>query len=162
MDWVLFEEWVREVDRQFSSEQRSVALVIDNCSANPHSKNLKSLKLFFLPSNTTSKTQPMEQGVIRSLKAKYRKNTVQKIIRSLEKNNAVPEVSILKAMQMLAWNTVSTETIVNCCLKARVSFANQEAADEDDSFKDFQNEIDTLQNLQPDLVREDVNSTQLY
>ena len=74
----------------------------------------------------------------------------------------MPEVSILKAMQMLAWNTVSTETIVNCCLKARVSFANQEAADEDDSFKDFQNEIDTLQNLQPDLVREDVNSTQLY
>ena len=162
MDWVLFEEWVREVDRQFSSEQRSVALVIDNCSANPHNKNLKSLKLFFLPSNTTSKTQPMEQGVIRSLKAKYRKNTVQKIIRSLEKNNAVPEVSILKAMQMLAWNTVSTETIVNCCLKARISFANQEAADEDDSFKDFQNEIDTLQNLQPDHVREDVNSTQLY
>ena len=62
----------------------------DNCPAHTHIENLKSIKLFFLPPNTTSTTQPMNQGVIRSLKAKYRKNTVQKIIRSLEKNNVLP------------------------------------------------------------------------
>ena len=43
----------------------------------------------------------MDQGVIRSLKAKCRKKMAQKIIRSLEKKNALPEVLILKAMQML-------------------------------------------------------------
>ena len=71
----------------------------------------------------------MYQGVIRSLKAKYHTNVVQKIIRSLEKNSALPEVSILKTMQTLvsAWNAVSTET-------------------------DLQNEIDALRNIQPDDV----------
>ena len=138
--WV-FEERVRELDRKFSSEGRSVALVIDNCSAHPHIENLKSIKLFFLPPNTTSITQPMNQGVIRSLKAKYRKNMVRKIIRSSKKNNALPEVSILKARQILvsAWNAVSTETIVDCFIKAGISIANQEAAsaDEGDPFKDL-------------------------
>ena len=136
-----FEERVRELDRKFSSEGRSVALVIDNCSAHPHIENLKSIKLFFLPPNTTSITQPMNQGVIRSLKAKYPKNMVRKIIRSSKKNNALPEVSILKARQILvsAWNAVSTETIVDCFIKAGISIANQEAAsaDEGDPFKDL-------------------------
>ena len=71
MDGALFEEWVRELDRKFASEGRSIALVIDNCPAHPHIENLKSIKLFFLPPNTTSATRPMDQGVIRSLKAKY-------------------------------------------------------------------------------------------
>ena len=99
---------------------------------------------------------------IKTLKRKYRKNMVQKIIRRLEKNKALPEVSILKAMQMLVstWNAVSTETIVNYFRKAGFSTANQEAAiaDEDDLFKDLQNEIDALRNLQPDLVPEDANA----
>ena len=145
-------EWVQELDLIFSSERW---LVIDHCHAHPQIENLKSIKLFLLPLNTTSTTQPMDQGVIRSLTAKYRKNMAQKIIRSLEKDNALPEVLILKAMQMLvsAWNAVSTETIVNCFRKARISTANQESAiaDKDYPLKDMRlrNEIDALRNIQP-------------
>ena len=90
---------------------------------------------------------------------------VEKIISSLEKNNAPLEVSILKAMQMLVsiWNVVSTETVIDCFRKAGISTAIQEAAiaDKDDPFKDLQNEIDALQNLQPDLIPEDVNAVSL-
>ena len=91
----------------------------------------------------------MDQGVIRSLKAKYRKNMVRKIIRNLEKNKALPAISILNGMQMLvsAWNSVSIETIVNCFRKAGISPANQEAAvaeEEDDPFKALQEEIDVI------------------
>ena len=71
MDGILFEEWVRELDRKFLSEGRNVGLVIDNCLAHPHIENIKAIKLFFLPPNTTSITQPMDKGVIRALKAKY-------------------------------------------------------------------------------------------
>ena len=60
--------------RNFASEKGIIALVIDNCLAHSHIENLKSIKLFFLPPNTTSTNQPMDQDVIRSLKAKYRKN----------------------------------------------------------------------------------------
>ena len=68
MDGILFEEWVRELDRKFLSEGRNVTLMIVNCPAHPHIENLKAIKLFVLPPNTTSITQPMDQGVIRSLK----------------------------------------------------------------------------------------------
>ena len=97
MDGISFEVWVRELDRKFLSEGRNVALVIDNCPAHPH------IELFFLSPNTTSITQPMDQGVIRSLKAKYRANVVRKIIRSLEK------ISLLHGMQMMvsAWNALT-------------------------------------------------------
>ena len=96
MDGVQFEDWAQELHRKFSSE-RSLAQVTHNCLAHPHIENLKSIKLFFLPPYNTSTTQSMNQGVIRLLKANYRKNIVQKIIRSLEKNNALPKFSILKA-----------------------------------------------------------------
>ena len=69
MDRVLFEEWVREMDMKCVSEGRKVALVINNCPARPQIVNLKSIKLFFLPPNTTSQTQSMDQIVIRSRKA---------------------------------------------------------------------------------------------
>ena len=76
---------------------------------------------------------------------------VQKIIRSLEKNNALSEVSILIVMQMLvsACNAAPTETIANCFYKAEISTANQEAAiaGENYPFKNLQNETDALQNL---------------
>ena len=73
MDRKLFEEWPREMDRKFAFEGRNVAFVIDNCPDHSHIDNLKSIKLYFLPPDATSKTQPMDQGVIRSLKAEYRK-----------------------------------------------------------------------------------------
>ena len=41
-------------------------MIVDNCPAHPHVKGLKSVKLVFLPPNTTSVIQPMDQGVIRN------------------------------------------------------------------------------------------------
>ena len=129
-------------------------------------KNAPSIFKFFdnfTPSIPTPTIR--HERVIRSLRAKHRKNMVQKIISSLEKNNSLLEVSILKAMQMLVstWHVVSTETVIDCFRKAGISIAIQEAAiaDKDDPFKDLQNEIDALQNLPPDLVPEDVNAVSL-
>ena len=75
----------RQLDRMFAFEGRNVALVIDNCPAH----GLKAINLYFLPPNTTSKTQLMDQGVIRSLKAEYRKNVARKIIHSVEKKKTL-------------------------------------------------------------------------
>ena len=48
-------------------------MIVDNCPAHPKVQGLKAIKLIFLPPNTTSKTQPMDQGVIQNLKLHYRK-----------------------------------------------------------------------------------------
>ena len=101
MDRTLFEEWVRELDRTFMGEGRKDALIVDNCAAHPHIEGLKAIQLVFLPPNTTSETQPMDQGVNRSLKAHYRALTVQLFIRAVDKNQPLPKISILSAMNML-------------------------------------------------------------
>ena len=72
MSGELFEDWVHNLDRNFAVFKRKIALIIDNCTAHPHVENLKWVELIFLPPNTTSHTQPKDQGVIRALKAKYR------------------------------------------------------------------------------------------
>ena len=101
MDSVLFEEWVRDVNKKFQAEGRKVALIIDNCPAHPIIENLSHVKLVFLPPNTTSVSQPMDQGVIRCLKAHYRKRLVKLILRSLDSNKPLPKVSLLTALQLL-------------------------------------------------------------
>ena len=72
MDIKLFEEWVREVDRCFTREGQKIVLLVDNCPAYPSIDNLISNELIFLPPNTTSRLQPMDQDVIRSLKVHYK------------------------------------------------------------------------------------------
>ena len=61
MDGVLFEEWVREMDKKFASEGRKVTLVMSNCPDHPQIGNLNLFKLLFLPANTTSYAQPVDQ-----------------------------------------------------------------------------------------------------
>ena len=68
MTGVLFEEWVRKLDLSFRAQSRKAALLIDNCPAHLEIKNFTSISLLFLPPNRTSVLQPMDQGVIRSLK----------------------------------------------------------------------------------------------
>ena len=142
MGSILFEEWVREVDRPITKEGRKMVLLVDNCPAHPSIDNFVSTELIFLLPNTTSKLQPMDQGVIRSLKAHYKTMSIKKLIEAIEKKKPLPEFSILDAMQMLdpAWGKVTTKTAVNCFEKTGISKEKQSEAllDADDPFKDLQ------------------------
>ena len=101
MDSTLFEEWVREVDVKFQTENRKIALIIDDCPAHPTIADLSNIKLIFLPPNTTSVSQPMDQGVIKCLKAFYRRRLVNLMIKRLEQGQYLPKISILRALQLL-------------------------------------------------------------
>ena len=76
MNSEIFEEWVRKLDRKFRADDRKIALIIDNCSAHPSISNLTNVQIVFLHPSTTSILQPMNEGVIRSLKAHYRGRVV--------------------------------------------------------------------------------------
>ena len=62
---------------QSKKENRKVIIIVDNCPAHPIIEGLKAVELVFLLPNTTSKTQPMDRGMIRSLKAKYCKKAFE-------------------------------------------------------------------------------------
>ena len=101
MDSTLFEEWVRELDVKCQKENRKIALIIDNCPAYPTIADLSDVKLIFLPPNTTSVSQPMDQGIIKCLKAFYRRRLVNLMIKRLEQGQDLPKISILRALQLL-------------------------------------------------------------
>ena len=91
MDSMLFEEWVREVDRRFTKEGWRIVLLGNNCPAHPSIANLVSTELIFLPPNTISKLQPMDIGIIRSLKSHYKTMSIKTLIEAIEKKNTLPE-----------------------------------------------------------------------
>ena len=109
--------------KKFVSEGKKVALVINNRLDHPQIENVKSIKMFSLPTNTTSQTQPMDQCVIRSLKAQYRKNVVHKIIQSVERKKILSNFFLLLEMQMLlaAQDAPMAKAIVNCFRKFKIS-----------------------------------------
>ena len=127
MDSILFEEWVREVDRRFTKEGPKIVLLVDNCPVHPSFDNLVSTELIFLPLKTTSKLQLMDQAVIPSLKAHYKMMSIKKLIQAIEKKKSLPEFSMFDAMQMLdvAWGRVTGKTVVNCFEKAGISKEKQ-------------------------------------
>ena len=123
---------MREQDEKFENEGRKVALIIDNCPAHPVIENLKSITLYFLPPNTTSALQPMDQGVIWSLKSKYRTHIIQNVLAAIDQGKQLPVISILEVMKVLAlyWSEVSKEAITNCFTKS--GFSEDVCSEEDD------------------------------
>ena len=111
----LFTEWLQKLDRRMVREKRKIALVMDNCRAHPKVDGLKAVKCVFLPPNTTSITQPMDQGIIANLKSHYRNNLVKDgMLKSMEKGDDF-RWTILDMMYALraAWGSVKSSTIAN-------------------------------------------------
>ena len=64
--------------------------VFDNCTEHPYGSTLKNIQLEFLPPNTTSLIQPMDQGIIKNLKTLYRKELVHMTLAYREENIVNP------------------------------------------------------------------------
>ncbi|GBN54168.1 hypothetical protein AVEN_2976-1 [Araneus ventricosus] len=121
------------------AECRKIALVFDNCPAHPKEMNPKLKNVsFFLPPNTTSKLQPMDQGVIKNFKIHYRKRIVRKVITTLEDNQSMPKINIRESISEISktWNyDVTDRTIRNSFTKVGFFASNENSAnteEEDD------------------------------
>ena len=130
----LFEDWVKKLDRKMQHQKRKILLFMDNASSHSH-LNLKNIKLQFFPANTTSKLQPMDQGIIQATKLKYRKLQLRKMIVAMEKDKTIcasqllKEVDVLQAIYWIkqAWDDVKAETIQKCFINC--GFKEQTLAD---------------------------------
>ena len=148
MDSEIFTNYIRKLDRKFQFEGRKVTFIIDNCPAHPSLDNLKAMELILLPPNTTSKMQPMDQGVIRALMTYYRSKIFKRYIPHIDSGKELVSISILAAMRMLveSWDAVSSDTAVNCFKKAGISKETRAAslADDDEPFKLLAGNVDEL------------------
>ena len=128
MTQAIFNEWLKSFDARMAGRQ--VLLIMDNCSAHiplaqlPTVIRLRNTTVFYLPPNTTSKLQPCDAGIIRNLKAYYRRRFNHFLLQRLEQNVEDPErIDVLQAIRMAvaAWNSdVKAETISNCFLHCKI------------------------------------------
>ena len=112
----IFTAWLQKLDKIFLRQKRKVALVLDNCTAHPDcNATLKAIKLVFLPPNTTSVTQPMDQGIIASFKAHYRRHYVTNGLLKAMKAKREVTWTVLDAVYGIkaAWDQVTPSCIAN-------------------------------------------------
>ncbi|XP_052255184.1 tigger transposable element-derived protein 4-like [Dreissena polymorpha] len=138
----IMEDWLKWFDRRMRHARRHVILFIDNAPSHPRI-TLTNIKLQFLPPNTTSVIQPMDQGIIQTMKLKYRKRQLQHVMMELERSSATTGPQILKEVNILqaiywvisAWKETTTETIGKCFAKCGFMSDSEKSASASDSEK---------------------------
>lgn len=130
MTQALCQEWF---DNHFVPEARAhctsvglprdcrILLVLDNCTGHPAAELLKkdNVSVFFLPPNCTSLIQPMDQGLLRSLKCLYKSDFLRRLLSSCNSGTGIQQFSkdynIRDAIFNAAnsWDSVSQETLIN-------------------------------------------------
>ncbi|NXG26771.1 TIGD4 protein, partial [Grallaria varia] len=108
----VFEQWIHKLDGRFQAQQRRVVILVDPLPTHTEVKNLKSVKLVFFPPDS-SPCIAMKQGVITSLKVKYRYSLIKRFVDCVEGNKDFM-LTLLDAIEMLhlCWREVTPETIV--------------------------------------------------
>ena len=100
VDTTIFSSWFHDTfvpgvqsKLQSMGIEPKALLILDNCSAHPDEELLVSadglVTAKFLPPNVTSLIQPMDQGVLESLKRRYRKSLLRDILLSDEHPDVV-------------------------------------------------------------------------
>ncbi len=118
MPAALFEQWVHSLDRTMALKGRKIALLVDNCPSHCSIPGLNAVQLHFLPQNSTAVAQPMDAGIIRSLKCKYRRRFVQQRVTAFDTSQQF-RITLITAMQMLhfSWDEVEPVVIQHCFKK---------------------------------------------
>lgn len=144
-DW-FHEEFVPKVRRHLRLKKMDskAILLMDHCPAHPGIESLTSLdkkiKAAFLPKNTTSKLQPLDQGIIATLKRNYRRNLIVSMVdSSLSVSDYLRQLNIKEAIHLVgaAWEGVTERTVRGCWRKGLRAAFDEEEADSDTSFDGF-------------------------
>jgi hypothetical protein len=130
MTGTICEEYLRWLDNKMHG--RRVLLLMDNFSGHELGvqlvgglEGLRNVRIAWLPANTTSFWQPLDQGIIASFKLYYRRLWMAYYIRQLDAGRDPNKtVSLLKAIQWtrLAWaEYVTSSTIEKCFWKSTIT-----------------------------------------
>lgn len=123
----LFRSWLISLNKKFQSENRNVLLFLDNAPSHSHTQ-YSNITLKFFPPLCTAALQPLDQGIIRCFKSKYRTNFIRKLLSSLDTNEKADvlakRVNILHALYWIrsSASALTKSTVRNCFHKAGFLF----------------------------------------
>jgi len=125
-------EFLGKLNDDMKAQGRHIALITDNAPTHPPPEKppieytgpkppvLDHITLFYLPPNTTAWLQLLDAGIIRSLKAGYRRRYVTHIVDFFERTGtAAPKLDVLQVIYMIAaaWEELPTSVIFHCWQK---------------------------------------------
>jgi hypothetical protein len=105
------------LDERMCKEGRKILFWMDNFSAHFVDYEPTNIRVEPYEPNMTPFVQPLDAGIIRTFKAKYRSEFCQRALDREEAGEAdLYDISILEAMLMSkrAWRAVKHESIMNC------------------------------------------------
>ena len=100
MTSAIFMKYILQLDKKYFIGKRKVCFIIDNCPSHPTIPDLTNIQVIFLPKNTTSVLQPMDCGVIRMLKAYYRRRLVESHLIAFDSKSEM-QLDLLVALRFL-------------------------------------------------------------
>ena len=127
---------VSKYNAKMKRQIRKVLVFIDYAPSHPDLE-FSNVKLKLLPTNTTSKSKPMDQGIIQTVKLKFRKRQLRHIISEMEKDKSkcgsehLKNINILQAIYWInrPLQEVETSTIQKCFAKCGFrDFSRDESA----------------------------------
>jgi len=131
----LWYEYLRALDSDMPKQNRQTILLVDSAPTHPHPNSplqtdtgptppvLTYIRLEFLLPNITTFPQPLDAGIIRALKAAYRRQYVTKIADYIEAHStAAPNLDVLELIHMIsdAWMKITPDTIFHCGQKVGI------------------------------------------
>ncbi|GMF10522.1 unnamed protein product [Phytophthora lilii] len=134
----LYSRWVRAFDVEMKAADRHILLLLDNASSHGlddiESGELTNITVQKLPPNTTSHVQPMDAGIIATLKSSYKAKHMELAVNRADPDmpdttpagRSIYYVDQLQAMQWIreAWEEMELRVIEYCFRKTGVVFAS--------------------------------------
>jgi DDE superfamily endonuclease len=121
----IYQDWLRQWDRELDAKKRNILLLQDNFSGHIVPDGLKRIEVVNFEPNLTAHIQPMDQGIILCFKAHYGASFIHRAIDRYDSGitpSKIYDINQLEAMQLAeaAWHEVDTMTIRHCWCKAGI------------------------------------------
>lgn len=116
-----FNEWLINFDKDMQKQKRKILLLIDNCTAHNEPPILNHIRVEYFPPNCTAILQPLDQGIIRAVKSRYKTMLLKRILCDLQ-NNVNRKCNMKEAIDMIcgSWDDISQKTIAHCWKHAQI------------------------------------------
>ncbi len=131
----IFNQYLKELDEYFKRKGRKIMFFLDNTPVHivDEATNLMNVELRYFPPNLTLVLQPLDAGIIQSLKVLSRKFEVMSILDnindSLHASDLVRKLTVLDVIKFIdkSWSMVKVETIQKCFSKCGFVINGEEA-----------------------------------
>ncbi|GBN15704.1 Tigger transposable element-derived protein 4, partial [Araneus ventricosus] len=115
----IMSDWLVELDSKMKKQKRKIILFMGNATSHPDDLKLKNINLVFLPPNTTSMLQSLDQGIIRSFKVEYRKLLLRHVLSQISSCKSSEELAkSVSVLDAISWTTSALKKLEpGCALK---------------------------------------------